>query len=227
MIDTTPPSIDPNIANPGVTVAAARIARRLRHADDWRPEIGDIVELLGRSLQVHRTIVFRLREDPDQGLVQSISGYWLDETLEGMLAPPTIILQSHIHSDPLLGRLAEEGRQGKMFAGLTSEIDGFLRKDFERQMIKTFLSVTIFAHGHVWGSIAINDCVRERVWTDEEKAALEIVALAMGDAIERSLSERHVGEIIHATLLQASLDAVVIIDESGKINEFNPAAEKM
>jgi PAS domain S-box-containing protein len=227
MIYTTPPSIDPDIANPGVTVAAARIARRLRHADDWQPEIGSILELLGRSLQAHRTILFRLREDPGQGIVQSIFGYWLDETVEGISGPPTIILQSHIHSDPLLGRLAVEGRKGKMFAGLTSEIDGFLRKDFERQGIKTFLSVTVFAHGHAWGTVAINDCVRERVWTDEEKAALEIVALAVGDAIERSLSERHVGEIIHAAMLQASLDAVMVIDETGKILEFNPAAEKM
>jgi PAS domain S-box-containing protein len=227
MIDTTPPSVDLEIADPGVTVAAMRIARRLRHADDWQPEIGGILELLGRSLHVHRTILFRLREDPEQGLVQSISGYWLDETLDGISAPPTIILQSHIHSDPLLGRLAVEGRQGKIFAGLTSEIDGFLRHDFERQKIKTFMSVTVFAHGHAWGTVAINDCARERTWTDEEKAALEIVALAMGDAIERSLSERHVGEIIHAAMLQASLDAVIVIDESGKILEFNPAAEKM
>jgi PAS domain S-box-containing protein len=226
MIDTTPPSIDPRIVDPGATVAAARIARRLRQADDWRPEIGDILELLGHSLKVQRTILFRLREDSQQGLVQSISGYWVDETA-GISGPPTIILQSHIHSDALLGRLAVEGRQGKMFAGLTSEIDGFLRQDFERQKIKTFLSVTVFAHGHAWGSVAINDCVRERAWTDEEKAALEIVALALGEAIERSLSERHVGEIIHTTLLQSALDAVIIIDESGKILEFNPAAEKM
>ncbi|WP_394887354.1 PAS domain S-box protein [Mesorhizobium sp. AaZ16] len=227
MIDTTPPSIDPQIADPGATVAAARIARRLRHADDWQQEIGDILELLGRSLDIHRSILFRLRETPEKSLVQSIPAYWLDETIEGISGPPTIILQSDIHSDPLLGRLAMEGRQGKMFAGLTSEIDGFLRKDFDRQKIKSFLSVTVFAHGHVWGTVAINDCVRERVWTDEEKAALEIVALALGDAIERSRSERHVSEIIHAAILQAALDAVIIIDESGKILEFNPAAEKM
>lgn len=227
MIDTTPPSIDPGAIGRGVTVAASRIARALRQADDWRHEIGWILGSLGNALGIHRAILFRLRETPELGLVQSISGYWVDETLEGILEPPTIILQSHIYSDPLLGRLAVEGRQGKVFAGLTREIDGFLRKDFERQKIKTFLSVPVFAHGHAWGTVAINDCVRERVWTDEEKAALEIVALAMGDAIERSLSERHVGEIIHAAMLQASLDAVMVIDESGKILEFNPAAEKM
>ena len=55
-----------------------------------------------------------------------------------------MIVQSIVHSDPLLGRIAEEGRQGKMFAGLTRDIEGFLRNDFENQKIKSFLSIPDF-----------------------------------------------------------------------------------
>ena len=227
MIETTPPSIDPDIVAPNVSVAAARIVRRLTEADDWRDELPEILALLGQALGVHRTIVFDLRDLPGQGLTQAVSGYWLDPSLEGIAPPPTWILQHHIQTDKLLGRLAEEGRQGKMFAGLTREIDGFLREDFERQKIKSFLSVTIFAYGHVWGTLAVNDCVNERVWTQDEKAALEIVGLAITSAIERSAAGSHASDLIRATMIQASLDAVMIIDESGKILEFNPAAEKM
>ena len=168
-----------------------------------------------------------MRELPGQGLTQQIVAYWVDETVAGISAPPTVIHQSIIHSDPLLGRIAQEGRQGKMFAGLTRDIEGFLRTDFENQKIKSFLSIPIFANGNAWGSVAINDCVHERIWTDDDKAAMEIVALALGDAIERGQSDAHVSEVIRAALLQASLDAVIVIDESGKIIEFNPAAEKM
>ena len=224
MIDTTPPSIDPGISAPGISVAAARAARRLRYAHDWTAEIDTILEMLGRSLGAHRAILFRLREVPGQGLTQSIASYWVDESVAGV-APPTVIVQAVVQSDPLLEQIAEEGRQGKMFAGLTRDIEGFLRNDFEKQRIKSFLSVAVFAHGHSWGSLAVNDCVDERIWTDEEKAALEIVALAIGDAIERSQSDRHVGEIIRSAMMQASLDAIVVIDETGKIIEFNPAAE--
>ena len=142
------------------TVAAARIVRRLRQAVDWRPEIDEILELLGRSMSGHRSILFRLRELPGQGLTQSVAAYWVDETVEGISSPPTVIVQAVVHSDPLLGRIAEEGRQGKMFAGLTRDIEGFLRQDFENQKIKSFLSIPIFANGNSWGSVAINDCVR-------------------------------------------------------------------
>jgi PAS domain S-box-containing protein len=225
--ETTSPGTGPAPDTMSPTVAAARIVRRLRQAIEWQPEISDILEQLGRSLSGHRAILFRLRELPGRGLTQSIEAYWVDEAVVGSAAPPTVIFQSIVHSDPLLERIAREGRQGKMFAGLTRDIDGFLRQDFENQKIKSFLSIPIFANGNAWGSVAVNDCVRERVWTDDDKAAMEIVALALTDAIERGQSDAHVSEVIRAALLQASLDAVIVIDETGKIIEFNPAAEKM
>lgn len=227
MIETLPPSIDPDIANPGCSVAAARIVRRLRDVQDWQRITGEILEQLARSLGGHRAILFRLRELPGQGLAQSVAGFWVDEAAVGKAGPPTVIIQSIVNSDPLLERLAEEVRQGKMFAGRTCEIEGFLRRDFENQRIKSFMSVTVFAHGHLWGTLAINDCIAERRWTDEEKAAAEIVAMAIGNAIERSLSDAHVSEIIRQTMLQASLDAIIVIDETGSIIEFNPAAERI
>ena len=218
-VETGPPA--------NATVAAARIVRRLRNAVDWRKDIEEALEMLGRAIGCHRAILFRLRELPGQGLTQSAAAYWFDTTIEGNDGPPTVIMQSLIHSDPLLGRIAQEGRQGKIFEGRTREIEGFLRRDFEAHGIKSFMSVPIFANGTGYGSLAINDCVRERSWSDEERAAMEIVSLALGDAIERGQSDAHVGEVIRAAMLQASLDAVLVIDETGKIIEFNPAAERM
>jgi len=214
-------------SQPGLMAATADMVGRLRQAADWQECINDVLELLAAGLRSHRSILFRLRELPEQGFAQSIAAYWVDAHIEGIASPPTTIIQSIVNSDPLLERLATEGRQGKIFAGLTRDIEGFLRQDFENQKIKAFLSVSIFSHGHLWGTLAVNDCVEERLWTDEEKSALEIVALAVGEAIDRSLSEAHVSEIIRRTMIQASLDAIIVIDETGGIIEFNPAAEKM
>ncbi len=227
MIQNLPPSVDPAIASPSAHVAAARIVRKLSESSDWQQVITDSLEMLARSLGGHRAILFRLRDLPGQGLTQSVQGYWVDEQTVGMAGPPTTIIQSIINSDPLLEKLEEELRQGKMFAGRTRDIQGFLRQDFENQKIKSFLSITIFAHGHLWGTIAINDCLVERDWTDDEKAAVEVVAMAIGNAVERSLSDTHVSEIIRQTMLQASLDAIIVIDETGSIIEFNPAAERV
>ena len=82
-VETTSPGSGPTPAELSPSVAAARIVRRLRHAVDWRPEIDDILKMLGRSLAGHRSILFRLRELPGQGLSQSVEAYWVDETVVG------------------------------------------------------------------------------------------------------------------------------------------------
>ncbi|WP_292645824.1 PAS domain S-box protein [Mesorhizobium sp.] len=211
----------------GAAMAAVHVVRRLREAGDWQREMDSILETLCGAMDCQRGILFRLRELPGQGFAQSVAAYWIDPRFGGELASPTIIMQSVVNSDPLLERLAEDERQGKIFAGHTRDLEGFLRTDFEKQHIKSFLSVSVFAHGHLWGTLAVNACVNEREWTDEEEATLHIVALAIGDAIERSLSDAHASEVIRRTMLQASLDAIIVIDETGSIIEFNPAAEKM
>ncbi|MER9215246.1 PAS domain S-box protein [Mesorhizobium sp. M0663] len=214
-------------ARQGAAMVAVHVVRRLREAGDWQREMEGILQTLCEAMDCHRGILFRLRELPGQGFAQSVAAYWIAPRFGGELASPTVIVQSVVDSDPLLERLAEDERQGKIFAGHTRDLEGFLRTDFEKQNIKSFLSVSVFSHGNLWGTLAVNDCVNEREWTDQEEAALHMVALAIGDAIERSPSDAHASDVIRRTMLQASLDAIIVIDETGSIIEFNPAAEKM
>jgi len=220
---------EPSIPRPAANLLSvtAGLVRQLRFAPDWQVVIGPVLSTLGDGFDAHRAILFRLRELPGQGFVQSVGAWWADATIPGIAGPPTALDHTVISADPLLERLSAEVRQGKIFAGLTRDLDGFLRKDFDANGIKSFVSVPVFSHGHLWGTLAVNDCLRERHWSLEERAAIEIVATAIGEAIERSLSEAHVSEIIRRTMIQASLDAIIVIDESGSIIEFNPAAEKV
>ena len=211
----------------GHAVLIADIVRRLRQAHDWHQEIDDVLAMLGHAFCCHRAILFRMRDVYGKGFAQSIFAYWVDLRVLRIDARPTLVVQSMIENDTLLERLAEEVRRGKIFVGHTRDLEGFLREDFERQRIKSYLSVPIFAHGYLWGTIAVNECLEERDWSPEERAALEIVALAIGDSVERAQTEAHISEVFRAAMLEAALDGVVIIDESGGIIEFNPAAEQM
>jgi len=211
----------------GHTVLVAGIVRRMRQANDWNQEIDDVLAIIGHAFDCHRTILFRMRDVYGQGFAQSIFAYWVDLRVEGASVRPTMVVQSMIENDELLGQIAEDVRRGKVFAGHTRNLSGFLRDDFERQCIFSYLSVPVFAHGYLWGTIAINDCVREREWLPEEQATLELVALAIGDAIERSQTEAHISEVFRTTMMQAALDGIVVIDESGGIIDFNPTAEQM
>lgn len=212
----------------GLAALAARLLRRLGgRSADWRRGMDGVLAELGTALGGHRAVLFRLAVSPGEGMVQSIVAYWVDDRLDGIVDPPAVIAQTTYDRDPFLERVAERIRQGKLFAGHTREIDGFLRAEFERQRIVSFISAPIFVQGQLWGTLAVNDCVDERAWNVDERAVMEIVALAVGEAAERELSDEHVSDNIRSAMLQYSLDAVIVIDETGAIAEFNPAAERM
>ena len=126
-------------APPGFSVAVWKIVRRLREANDWRQEVDDVLAILGRALRCHRSILFHLRSVREAGFLQTITAYWVDLDVAGDAPRPALIPQAVIETDALLARLAREERQGKHFAGHTRDLDGFLREDFDRQRIRSFL----------------------------------------------------------------------------------------
>lgn len=218
---------EPAAETAGLTTTTVRLVRQLRAAADWRAVMTAVLGELAAVLDCHRGVLFRLGETPDDGFVQVIEAIWTDHRFSGAGIQPRRMLQTTVVNDPFLRQVATDGRKGVKFHGHARALPGYLREDFLRQEIRSFLSFPIFAHGHLWGSIAVNDCMRERNWTPDEMAIVEILSLSIGNAVDRAESDAHVSEVIRAAMVQGSLDAVVVIDEAGNIIEFNPAAEKM
>ena len=216
------------VMNSGFAALAARLLRRMSGRQiDWRGEIDGMLAELGAALGTHRAILFRMDGSGGEGVIQSIAGYWYDPSLDRAVTSPAIIAQRVFDRDPFLIDVGEQLRRGKAFSGLTREIGGYLREEFTRQGVVSFISLPIFVQGQLWGTLAINDCVAERSWSADERAVLEIVAMAIGEAVEREMSQEHVSDNIRRAMLQYSLDAIIVIEETGAIIEFNPAAERM
>lgn len=211
----------------GLTALVASLLRKLRRSGDWRIDMPDVLNQIGEALGCHRAILFRLRELPEEGFVQMVETIWIDERFSDPAALPIPMRQEIVVNDPFLRQVATDGRRAAVFTGNTREIPGYLHGELTRQSVKSFISLPVFAHGHLWGSIAVNDCVRERQWTADEIAATEILVMSIGNAIDRAESDAHVSEVIRAAMVQGSLDAVVVTDEVGNIIEFNPAAERI
>ncbi|MCO6051616.1 PAS domain S-box protein [Mesorhizobium sp. RP14(2022)] len=210
----------------GLTAATAALARHLRR-DSWRTDLGDALGRFGRVLGVHRIVLFRFQETDDHVFIQSIEAIWSNPDVPGAEAKPTEIPQGVVATDPYLQHLSTQSRHGIPFVAMVRDVPGYLGEDLRRQSVKSVLGFPIFANGHLWGSLGLNDCLHERDWTADELGSVELIANIIGEAAERSSSDAHVSEVIRTALIQASLDAVIVIDETGSIIEFNPAAEKM
>ncbi len=212
----------------GAAMAAVRVVRRLREAGDWQREMETILETLCRAMDCQRGILFRLRELPGQGFAQSVAAYWIDPDFGGELASPTVIMQIdrqyRIRCWSDWPRTSGKARSSPATRAISKAFSGPTSKSRTSSRSCRFPSSRTAICGARSRSMTASTSAS---WTDEEEATLHIIALAIGDAIERSPSDAHASEVIRRTMLQASLDAIIVIDETGSIIEFNPAAEKM
>ena len=202
---------------PGAAMAAVRVVRRLREAGDWQREIdGDpgnavpqrwTASAASCSACANCPARASPSRSPPTGSTATSAANWPRR--------PSSCSRSSIPIRCWSGWPRSE-RQGKIFAGHTRDLDGFLRSDFEKQKHQV---VPVGVGLRAWPSVG--HARRQRLrrasasGPTRKRRRCDIIALAIGDAIERSLSDAHVSEVIRRTMLQASLDAIIVIDETG------------
>ncbi len=205
----------------------AEAAMLFRHTRDWKSHVPRVFEAVGTTLEVSRVFLFQVHELPTGGLGQTCLFDWAAPGLSSLSEDPRNISEPILETDETVMKWAEKRHRGEMIEGLTRDLTGYLRQDFEYQQIKSFISFPIWVNGQWWGHIGFDDCVRERVWTPSEKGVLRSICYMLGDAIELSTSSLVMSEATRVAMLQTAPDGIIVVDESGAILEFNPAAEQI
>jgi PAS domain S-box-containing protein len=203
----------------------AEAAMLFRVTRDWRSHLPSIFQDIGTSLGVSRVFLFQVHELPEGGLGQTCLIDWASPGLKPLSTDPRNIGERISDSDETVMLWAEKRHRGEMIEGHTRDLTGYLRADFEYQEIKSFISFPIWVNGQWWGHMGFDDCIAEREWTASERALLRSVCYMLGDAVELSTSSLIMSEATRVAMLQTAPDGIVVVDESGAILEFNPAAE--
>ncbi|MBB5365309.1 PAS domain S-box protein [Deinococcus humi] len=83
--------------------------------------------------------------------------------------------------------------------------------------------------GHKLGTLCILDTQARAGLTPEECQTLQHLAASVVSELElrQTLTTLARRESVHAAVLQASLDAIIVMDHRGQITEWNPAAERL
>jgi len=203
----------------------AAVAATLAKAGNWTDVAPSVLAQLAVALDASRAYLFRVHEVSGLGLGQTCVVDWAAPGLKPLTGDVRNTDEDLTAGDPVLMAWAKRRRRGETISGHTRDLSGYLRDDFEYQGIRSFLSTPLMVRGVWWGHLGFDDCAREREWTAEEVAFLQTSARLVAAAAERSDTSLVASETSRTAMLASALDAVVTIDEAGRILEFNPAAE--
>ena len=206
-------------------------AERFLKSDDWAAALPDVLERLGTASSAGRVYVFENVPLEDGRLGMRLYRQWFgSDTAEvgGGVTP--------FAYDDGFARWRSVLSEGRELHGLTRDFPEHERPHLESEGVLSQIVVPVSVGDEWWGFIGFDDYATERVWPAAEVEALKAAADTLGAAIGRTRAEhlrreeqvaRQELELRTSAVLASALEAIVTMDERGRIVDFNPAAERM
>jgi signal transduction histidine kinase len=218
--------------------AAERLSRsreRLLHAvaragtalleGPWETTFDRAARILGEAAEVSRVYLFRRHEGRPEDLIVDQTHEWCAPGISSELANPELqgldlhrVGASHVAGELLAGR--------PWTSTLSAETDPALLALLEAQGIRSLVGLPVMAEGRLWGYIGMDDCVRERAWSEGELEAVQAAAALLGGAVERdrSVAALRRTESRLTAAVNESMDGFLVLDGEGQLLEANPSA---
>ena len=194
--------------------AVAMSAKELLRSSNLEQSLPKVIEQIGHATGVDRVHILKIDPaSPDQGhIVQH--HLW---SASGISTPPlfkdangTTMVDVGLKS--WLRRLAA----GKVVVGHVRDFEKSVRKFFESAGVKSAMAVPVFADGHLWGHIGLDDCRDEREWSPTEIDTLKTLAELIGATVSARRHEAiletvamSAKELLRTADLQQSLPKVI------------------
>jgi PAS domain S-box-containing protein len=167
-------------------------AEQFLKVSDWRTNIDNVLERLGRTMDATHAYLFENHFREDGTEVSTLTFEWtapgFPSYLDNPIYPNTHALWEG--ADSIDGHLTK----GEAFVGNSSDFPDVEKERFGQLGIRAIVEVPLFVNGAWWGTIGFDDMVLERNWSPPEVDALKIAAGVLGAAIQRQEAESAVHE---------------------------------
>jgi len=164
--------------------AVAFAAERFLRAQSLDEEIPGVLARLGEAIGVSRVYLFQDHHDAAGRRLASQKFEWVAPGISPQIGNPK--LQGLPYLEGGLSRWEEAFSRGEPIAGPVREFPPAEQSVLRPQGILSLLAVPIFVATERWGFLGLDDCVREREWSEIEVEALRMAARTLGAAIERA-----------------------------------------
>ncbi len=172
--------------------SASKCASILYTSQHWEYNIKEVLEILGNSINVSRTYIFRNKTLKNGEILTDQLYEWSAPGIKPQI--DNITLQSFNYMKNGYKRWIHLLSNGNPIFGCVKNFPESEGKLLFEQDIVSIAIVPIFVFGDWWGLIGFDDCIKERQWSSAEIHALKIVADMIAIAIERQCKENLIKE---------------------------------
>ncbi len=189
----------------------------LLHNPILKEAINKSLEILGRAVEVNRTYVFENTNISKGKVASSMIHEWVSK------GTPSELLKEDTHNIPIseFADFLPQLLNKEPFETIVSKLDDNLtmKQVLLSKNIKSVLIVPIFHRSKFWGFIGYDDCVNERIWTNDELLLLKSFGNSLSSALEKADKVKEVKDM--ALFPLENPDPVVRINLKGDIILIN------
>ena len=153
-----------------------------------------VLERIGKSTHSSRVYIFQnFKDDVGKPFVSQIYE-WVKSGIKSEIDNPD--LKQIYFDEPALQRWVKTMSGKGYIHGLIKDLkEGPEKEILESQNIISILAMPIFVEDQWWGFIGLDDCINERIWSENEIKAMETLAANLGAAIYRKQVETELIEL--------------------------------
>lgn len=205
----------------------AKVTQHLLTTLNYTKAIEDALATIAHLMKVDRVYIYENHpHTPTKNLTMSQRFEWHRRRGKLFVNQPAL---QNLEYGAFLPRWYPQLNAGQAIHGPVKTFPADERRSFERKKVVSLLLVPIMFDEQFWGFIGLDDCQKERHWSNHELSLLK----AVGDSIRGTMARQQAEQALRKsreqfrTIIESNSDGMLILDHQGIIRFANPAAEKL
>jgi PAS domain S-box-containing protein len=187
MVDTARPVDGAPVRRDAILQAVAFAAERLLLLPDWRDVIDEVLATIGVAAGVSRAYLLENGTEDDGDRTVTQVAEWCAPGIASVSGRDTLNAASWERTG--FGAWAAALESGEAIQGVVDGFPATIRAELEEQGIRSLLLLPVVVEGSWWGSVGVDECFDDRIWTASDVDALRTAATLIGAAIARRLQQ--------------------------------------
>lgn len=197
------------------------VAFQLSELKDFERNINKSLEIIGEFMDVSRAYIFRNSDDNER---YSNVFEWCNQGVESQI--------NNLQNVSYGGNSIWKQKLAANEPIFTDDIQNLmpeLTKEPEPQGIKSLVIYPLFFFNEFSGFIGFDENTKNRKWSEDDFEFLQTISHIIANTYERKIIGDNLreSEEVFKKITSGAMDGIILINSSGKVNYWNPAAESI